>query len=180
MKIVKGCLIIITAFLVILVVLFFVYRNSVISSLENLSADAKSNWEAYIGTIDIRNQQLLRANIKEDSLRQYLNKSIEISKVEFSRDFEFLEYKINREAMNQNIKLEIEDKLNSSVDLYNQSVRSYNVHRSTFPNSLIARKLNFPKNFKYFDIVRYGVENENPTIKRAKIDHWIKYGDPHP
>ena len=58
MKIVKGCLIIITAFLVILVVLFFVYRNSVISSLENLSADAKSNWEAYIGTIDIRNQQL--------------------------------------------------------------------------------------------------------------------------
>ena len=64
--------------------------------------------------------------------------------------------------MFENIETDFNEKLNSNVDVYNQSVREYNVYRVTFPNSLIARKMDYPKSFKYFDIIRYGIENENP------------------
>ncbi|MTH14271.1 hypothetical protein [Flavobacterium sp. LC2016-01] len=180
MKILKGCLITIIAFILMCIVAYYFYRNNVISNLESSSKNVEENWKKYTENINLRNKELILETINDDSLQHYLKMSKDIKKEEFSRDFEYIEYKINEKLMSENIENEFNEKLNSNVDAYNQSVRAYNVYRVTFPNSLIARKTNYPKKFKYFDIIRYGIENQNPKEKRQKIDHWIKNGGKYP
>jgi len=162
MKILKGCLTTIIAFVLICAVGYCFYRNNVISNLENSSKNVEENWGKYIENINLRNKKLILETIKNDTLQHYLKLSKDIEKKEFSREFEYIEYKINENLMFENIETDFNEKLNSNVDVYNQSVREYNVYRVTFPNSLIARKMDYPKSFKYFDIIRYGIENENP------------------
>ncbi|MNE96721.1 LemA family protein [compost metagenome] len=81
--------------------------------------------------------------------------------------------------MSDSLVSDLNDKINFSLDNYNQTVRVYNVYRITFPNSLIARKTQFSKNFNYFDY-RYGVGNEKKMIKKRKVENWIKNGGPYP
>ena len=180
MKILKGCLITIIAFVLICTVGYYFYRNSVISNLESSSKNVEENWKKYTENTNLRNKKLILETIKNDTLQHYLKISNDIEKKEFSREFEYIEYKININLMSENIATDFNEKLNSNVDVYNQSVREYNSYRVTFPNSLIARKTNYPKSFKYFDIIRYGIENENPKEKRQKVDNWIKNGGRHP
>lgn len=180
MKIFKGCLIVIIVFAIICTVGYCFYRNSVISNLENSSKNVEENWKKYTETINLRNKKLTLERIKNDTLQHYLKISKGIEKKEFSREFEYVEYKINENLMSENIETDFSEILNSNIDVYNQSVREYNVYRVTFPNSLIARKTNYPKSFKYFDIVRYGIENQDPKEKRRKVDNWIKNGEKHP
>ena len=180
MKILKGCLITIIVFVSICTVGYFFYRNSVISNLESSSKNVEENWKKYTENINSRNKKLILETIRNDSLQYYLKASENTEKKEFSREFEYIEYKINENLMSENIETDFNEKLNSNVDVYNQSVREYNVYRVTFPNSLIARKTDYPKSFKYFDIIRYGIENQNPKEKRLKIDNWIKNGGKHP
>lgn len=180
MKILKGCLITIIAFVLICAVGYFFYKNSMISNLESSSKNVKENWEKYTENINLRNKKLILETIKNDTLQHYLKISKNIEKKEFSREFEYIEYKINENLMSQNIETDFNEKLNSAVEVYNQSVREYNIYRGTFPNFLIARKTNYPKSFKYFDIIKYGIENQNPKEKRQKIDNWIKNGGKYP
>jgi len=180
MKILKGCLMTIIAFVAIIVVAYFFYKSNVISNLESSSKNVEAEWKKYSEIINLRNKKLILENIKNDSLEYYLKSSENIEKKKFSREFEYIEYKINEILMSKNIETDFNDKLNSNIETYNQSVREYNVYRVTFPNSLIARKTNYPKNFEYFDIIKYGIENQNPKEKRRKIDNWIKNGGKHP
>ena len=180
MKILKGCLITIIAFVLICTVGYYFYRNSVISNLESSSKNVEENWKKYTENTNLRNKKLILETIKNDTLQHYLKISNDIEKKEFSREFEYIEYKININLMSENIATDFNEKLNSNVDVYNQSVREYNSYRVTFPNSLIARKTDYPKSFKYSDIIRYGIENENPKEKRQKVDNWIKNGGRHP
>jgi hypothetical protein len=180
MKILKGCLITIIGFVLICVVGYYFYRNSVISNLESSSKNVEENWKKYTENINLRNEKLILETIKNDTLQHYLKTSKDIEKKEFSREFEYIEYKINEKLMSENIETDFNEKLNSNVDVYNQSVRAYNVYRVTFPNSLIARKTKYPKSFNYFDIIRYGIENQNPKEKRRKVDNWIKNGGIRP
>ena len=170
----------IIAFVAIIVVAYFFYKSNVISNLESSSKNVEAEWKKYSEIINLRNKKLILENIKNDSLEYYLKSSENIEKKKFSREFEYIEYKINEILMSKNIETDFNDKLNSNIETYNQSVREYNVYRVTFPNSLIARKTNYPKNFEYFDIIKYGIENQNPKEKRRKIDNWIKNGGKHP
>jgi len=180
MKILKGCLITIIAFVLICTVGYYFYKNSVISNLESSSKNVAENWKKYTENINLRNNKLILETIKNDTLQHYLKISKNIEKREFSREFEYIEYKINENLISDTIETDFSEKLNSNVDVYNQSVREYNVYRLTFPNSLIARKTDYPKSFKYFDIIRYGIENQNPKEKRRKVDNWIKNGGKRP
>ena len=170
----------IIAFVLIFMVGYFFYKNSVISNLENSSKNVEDNWKKYSENITLRNKKFILENIKNDSLQYYLKSSENIDKKKFSREFEYIEYKINENLMSENIETDFNEKLNSNVDVYNQSVREYNLYRATFPNFIIARKTKYPKSFDYFDIIKYGIENQNPREKRQKIDYWIKNGGKHP
>ena len=180
MKILKGCLITIIAFILVCIVFYFFYKRSVISNLESSSKKVEVHWKKYVDNVTSRNKILLQRNIKNDSLLYYLKRSENIEKNEFSKEFEYIEYKINENLMSENIDIDFDEKLNSNIFVYNQYVREYNTYRIKLPNSLIARKTKFPKKFIYFDIIRYGVKNQNPKEKRKKIDHWIKYGGERP
>ncbi len=176
MKILKGCLMTIIAFALIFVVGYYFYKSNVISNLESLRKNVEVNWGQYAENINSRNKKIVLENKKSDSLQYYIKSSENTGKGKFSREFEYLEYKINEKIMSEKIKNEFNQILNSNVDAYNQSVRVYNVYRLTFPNSLIARKTKFPKNFEYFDIIKYGIQNQNPKEKRQNVDNWIMYG----
>ena len=180
MKIFKGCLIIIIAFFLILVVGFYFYKNNVISTLESSSKNVELSWKKYAENTNLRNKKIILKNIKNDSLGYYIKNSSNINKEKFSKEFEYVEYKINELLMSENIENDFNEILNSNLDVYNQSVRRYNYYRATFPNSLIARKTKYPRHFDYFNIIKYGIQNQNPKIKRQKVDNWIENGGEYP
>ena len=91
MKILKGCLITIIGFVLICVVGYYFYRNSVISNLESSSKNVEENWKKYIENINLRNEKLILETIKNDTLQHYLKTSKDIEKKEFSREFEYIE-----------------------------------------------------------------------------------------
>jgi len=80
MKISKGCLITIIAFVLICAVGYYFYRNSVISNLENSSKNVEENWGKYIENINLRNKKLILETIKNDTLQHYLKLSKDIEK----------------------------------------------------------------------------------------------------
>lgn len=180
MKTLKGCLMTIVTFLLIVVVGYYFYKSNVISSLESSSKNVELNWKKYAKNTSLRNEKLILKNIKNDSLQYYIKSSNTINKENFSREFEYAEYKINELLMSENIENDFDEILNSNLDTYNQSVREYNGYRVIFPNSLIARKAKYPKYFDYFDKIKYGIQNQNPKIKRQKIDNWIENGGKYP
>ena len=180
MKILKGCLITIIAFVLVFIVGYFFYKSNVISNLEKSSKNVEDNWEKYSENINLRNKKLILENIKNDSLQYYLKSSQNIEKKKFSREFEFIEYKINENLNSENVQTDFNAELNSNIETYNQSAREYNFYRMNFPNFLIARETKYQKSFDYFDIIKYGSENQNPKEKRRKKDNWIKNGGKYP
>lgn len=179
MKYLKGCLIALILFIVSLIIVYFLFKNSVVNNLESNSNNVKQNWSKYVENIKERNAELAQQNFKNDSLKYYWNKAKSISVSECSEELEFNEYRINQFVISDSLISNLDDKINLSLDNYNQTVRAYNEYRITFPNSLIARKTQCPKYFKYFDY-RYGVDNENAMIKKKKRKDWIKNGGPLP
>ncbi len=180
MKYLKGCLIIFFGFVLTFVVIYFLYENSVISDLETRSKEVELNWKDYAESIKNRNAKLKQINILNDSLTYFINISEKSIPNEFNTEFEFTEYKINQNLMIENSGKEFDDKLNQNIKKYNQSVREYNTYRGIFPNFIIAKRAKFPKSFGYFDIIKYGIENQNPKIRRKKIEDWIKNGGDYP
>ena len=81
--------------------------------------------------------------------------------------------------MSDSLNSTLNEKINLSLDNYNQNVREYNTYRVRFPNSIIARKTDFPKYFNYFDY-RYGVDNESKMIRKKKVENWIINGGTYP
>ncbi|MCG2611995.1 LemA family protein [Flavobacterium sp. SM15] len=180
MRILKGCLVTILLFIIICLIGFSLYKSSVISHLESSSKNVENNWDKYIGIINQRNKSLFEKNIKSDSLLYFLKSSQKSNKIKFSREFEYFEYKINENLMSQKISNEFSEALNLSISNYNHSVREYNTYRGIFPNFIIAKRAKYPKFFHYFDIIKYGIENQNPIEKRKKVDDWIKNGEEFP
>ena len=179
MKFLKGCLITLILFFGICVVGYFLFKNSVLNTLERYNNDAKQNWSKYAENLKIRNSQLSQQNFKSDSLKYYWNKANSISVSECSEELEFNEYKINQFAMSDSLVSNVDDQINLNLDNYNQTVRTYNEYRHTFPNFFIARKTQFPKYLKYFDY-RYGVDNQKAMIRKKKMKDWVKNGGPRP
>lgn len=180
MKYLKGCLIIFLAFILTLVVIYFLYKNNVISNLETRSKEVEANWKYYAESVKSRNTKLKQRKILNDSLTYFLNISEKSIPNEFNTEFEFIEYKINQNLMIENSGNEFDNKLNQNIEKYNQSVREYNTYRGIFPNFIIAKRSKFPKSFSYFDIIKYGIENQNPKTRRKKIEDWIKNGGDFP
>lgn len=180
MKFLKGCLITFIIFTGISIIGWFLFKNNVLENLESLSGKVKDNWGKYSENITERNAEFAREETKSDSLKYYLGNSDElIQSKEYSKELELNEYKLNRILMGDGLKSNLNEKLNLSLDNYNQAVKEYNVYRVTFPNSLIARKTKFPKFYKYFD-VRYGIENEKTMARKKERENWIKNGGPLP
>jgi len=179
MKFIKGCFITLLLFIAIFFGGYFFFKNNVVNNLEVLNNDVNQKWREYTNVLKERNIQLSKQNAQNDSLKYYLEKGKSISLSKCSKELEFNEYKINKFVINDYIHSDLNSKINLKLDAYNQYVRSYNIYRITFPNSLIASKYNFPKKFIYFDI-RYGVDNENTMLKKKKREDWVKNGDPYP
>jgi lipopolysaccharide export LptBFGC system permease protein LptF len=180
MKYLRGCLVIFIGFILIFTVIYFFYKSNVISSLETRSKKVELNWKNYVESIKSRNVKLKKRNIQNDSLIYFINISEKSKSDKFTVEFEFNEYEINQNLMIENSRNEFNDVLNKNIEIYNQSVREYNTYRGIFPNFIIAKKANFPKYFDYFDIIKYGIENQNPKIKRKKVEDWIKNGGDFP
>ena len=179
MKFIKGCLVTIIIFIGFCVIGYFLFKNNVTNNLENLNNNVEQNWNKYIENLKERNIELSLQNFKNDSLKFYWTKSKSIPFTEYSDGFEFNEYKINQFTMSDSLSSNSNNKINLTLENYNQAVREYNTYRITFPNSLIARKLPFRKFYDYFD-VRYGVDNEKTMIRKKKREEWVKNGGPLP
>lgn len=179
MKFLKGCLITLIIFIGVCMIGWFLYKNSVLNNLESYNNDAKQHWNKYAENLKKRNTELSQQNFKSDSLKYYWNKAKSITVSECSEELEFNEYKISQFVMSDSLVSNVDDEINLNLDNYNQTVRAYNEYRLVFPNSLIARKTQFPKYLKYFDY-RYGVNNENEMIRKKKMKDWVKNGGPRP
>ena len=175
MKYLKGCLIALILFIVSLIIVNFLFKNSVVNNLESYSNNAKQNWNKYVENLKARNEELAQQIFKNDSLKYYWNKAKSISVSQCSEELEINEYKINQFVMSDSLVSNFDDKINLSLDNYNQAVRAYNEYRITFPNSFIARKTQFPKYFKYFEY-RYGIDNAETKNKKGKLPDWMKEG----
>jgi hypothetical protein len=179
MKFLKGCLVTLIVFTGLFLVGYLLFKNSVINNLESLNNNVKHNWIKYTDNLKQRNAEFTVQNFKNDSLKFYWNKAKSISLSECSKELEFNEYKINQFLISDSLNSSLNDKINLSLDNYNITVREYNLYRVTFPNSLVARKTKFPRDFNYFDY-RYGVDNEMKFIEKEKVENWIKNGGPYP
>ncbi len=150
MKFLKGCLITFIIFIGICIIGWFSFKSNVLENLESLSGKVKDNWEKYTENIIERNAEFALQQAKNDSLKYYLKNSNELIKSkEYSKELELNEYKLNRILMVNSLKSNLNEKLNLSLDNYNQAVKEYNVYRVTFPNSLIARKTKFQKFYNF-------------------------------
>jgi len=86
MKILKGCLITIIAFVLICTVGYYFYRNSVISNLESSSKNVEENWKKYTENINLRTRKLILETIKNDTLQHYLKISNGMKKRNFQEN----------------------------------------------------------------------------------------------
>ena len=179
MKFLKGCLITLLIFVGICIIGWFLFANNVKENLASLNGNAEQNWAKYTENLKERNAELAQQNFKNDSLKYYWKKSKSISVSECSEELEFNEYKINQFVMLDSLVSNVDNETNLKLDNYNQTVMAYNQYRHTFPNSLIARKTQFPKYLKYFDY-RYGVDNESVMIRKMKRKDWVKNGGAYP
>lgn len=175
MKYLKGCLITLIIFIGVYMIGYFIFKNSVINNLESLNSNVNQSWTKYVENLKERNSELSQQNFRSDSLKFYWNKAKSITLSKCSKELEFNEYKINQFVMLDSLNSKLNEKINLSLDNYNQSVREYNTYRVRFPNSIIARKTDFPEDFNYFDY-RYGVDNESKMIIKKKIENWIENG----
>ena len=175
MKYFKGCLLTLILFIITLVIVYFLFKHNVLNNLEHLNNNAESNWNIYTENLKKRNTELSQQNFKNDSLKYFWNKAKSISTTKCSKELEYNEYKINQFTMSANLISNLNDKINLSLDNYNQAVREYNQYRVRFPNVIIAKKTNFPKDFNFF-VYRYGIDNEKEMIRQKKIDNWIENG----
>ena len=179
MRYFKGCLTTLVLLVLILAGVFFLLKNNIINRLEVLSDNSSKSWTECSKTIEEKNLKLLGQNLQKDSLNYYLNLATKISLSKCSEELEFNEYKINQFLITEKKSLNIDDSLNKKIKVYNENARQYNLYRATFPNFLIARKENFPKNFTYFEY-EYGVDNESIMVNKKKRKEWIKNGGQYP
>jgi hypothetical protein len=180
MKLLKSCLITLILFIIVCVIGWFFLENNVRENLASLNQNVEKNWENYVANLKERNAEFTQQKTENDSLKYYLESS---NRIIYSKDYltelELNEYKFNKIVMSNSFKSNLNDKLNSSLDNYNQAVREYNVYRIRFPNSIIARRMNFRKSYKYFDI-RYGIENEKVMARKKEMENWVKNGGEYP
>ena len=180
MKFLKGCLIALIFFIVVCVIGWLFLENNVIGNLASLNQKVEKSWEIYIANLRDRNTGFTQQGIENDSLKHYSESSNRlIDSKDSQKELELNEYKFNKIAISNNLQSSLNDKLNSSLDNYNQAVRDYNVYRVRFPNSIIARRMNFRKSYKYFEI-RYGIDNEKVMERKQKVENWIKNGGAYP
>jgi|LakMenE18May11ns_1017448.scaffolds.fasta_scaffold9499105_1 hypothetical protein len=179
MKFLKGCLITLIILIGICFIGYQLFKNSVENNLESLNSDVKKSWTIYTENLKERNTELSKQNFKSDSLKFYWNKAKSIALAKCSKELELNEYKINQFVMSDSLNSTLNEKINLSLDNYNQMVREYNTYRVRLPNSIIARKTNYPKDYNYFDY-RYGINNESKLIRKKKVENWIENGGTFP
>jgi hypothetical protein len=180
MKFLKGCLITLIIFIAVCVIGWFSFENSVTKNLTELNQNVEKSWEKYVSQLKDRNEEFTQKKIENDSVEYYLKSSSNIlNSKDYVAELEINEYKLNKTLMANSLKSNWNEKLNSELDNYNKTVREYNVYRVRFPNSIIARRMNFRKSYKYFDI-RYGIENEKVMARKKEIENWVKNGGAYP
>ena len=167
MKYLKCCLISLIIIVGICIIGWLSFENNITGNLADLNRKAEEDWEKYVANLKLRNSEFTQQKIKNDSIEYYLktSKSI-INSKDYITELELNEYKLNKFLLIDSINSNLNDKLNSILDNYNESVRDYHVYRVQFPNSIIAKRMNFRKSHKYFDI-RYGIDNEK-AMQRKK------------
>lgn len=180
MKFLKGCLIILLIFITVCVIGWFSFEKNVEKNLAEMNQKVEQNWVEYTANLKERNKQLSKQKTENDSIEYYLKSSSNIiNSKDYAMELELNEYKFNKILMANSVKSNLNDKLNSNLNNYNKAVREYNVYRVRFPNSIIARRMNFRKSFKYFDI-RYGIDNEKVIARKKKVENWVKNGGAYP
>lgn len=179
MKLLKGCFQILLLFFLLCFIVFYFLRNNILTNLETSNKDVNQKWNSYISVLKERNSHLLKQNLKNDSLKYYFEKSKSINFKENSKKFEYNEYKINKFITPDSLILSLNNSLNSKISIYNKVAKKYNFYKLKFPNSFIARKTNFSKRFRYFEI-KYGLDNEELMTKKKKSEEWIKNGGAYP
>ncbi len=195
-KVFIGCGLTFLSVVVLLMILFFVYRSFTISDLKKKTDEINEIWISLIATENLKNKKTLNfletSEIKNsDSLKIYLKDYFKSNDVlECNPDFVYKEYLLNKyflkifapylkdiNLMTDNKVLFEEilndiDKQNLIIDSYNSNVRDYNTFIGTFPNFIIAKSNGF-KMKKYFD-VKFGIDNKDPKQTKLETIEWIK------
>jgi hypothetical protein len=172
MKIIKGCLSILSALFLICVLLFWIYKNNTIERFESLSSQVSMQWEKTAKLVTVKNNQLKSESNISDSLKFYLQDFEKKNNLKYcDSNFINTEFAINRLALKDSLNQINIDELNQNTTVYNSLVRNYNTQRSIFPTVLILRKSGLKDHYKYFEI-EYGIENESPKQKSRKTREW--------
>lgn len=180
MKFIKSCLSVLIIIFGICIAVWFIFQQNTKKNLKKLSKNVEQNWGEYVENLRKRNIEFASEETIGDSIKYYLENSKKfISSKEYSNELEFNEYHLNKFLISDSLKSTFNDKLNLSLESYNQAVKEYNVYRITFPNSIFSRKSNFRRNYKYF-VVRYGVDNEKAMVRKKEMENWVKNGGPIP
>jgi hypothetical protein len=174
MKIIKGCLITLSIFCVVFVLLFWFYKNNTIERFDSLSSEVSIQWEKTAKLIAKKNDQLKLESKISDSLKFYIQEFEMKKNLKFcDSNFIDIEYNINRLALKDSANQNYINELNQNLIKYNSLVRNYNTQKATFPNFILLRKSGLKSHFLYFEN-EYGTENESPKQKRRKTREWQK------
>ncbi|WP_347066853.1 LemA family protein [Flavobacterium sp. WV_118_3] len=197
----KALIISITVFLIItllIVGLYFVYKNSTKNNLDNKLKTVNNNWTELLKTQD-KNNNLLRILITGSPQNIQYSDSLNIYLIEYNAnrkdigernpDFVYKQYLANKYMLplikfysenhqlanveKKNIlknTLDNIEKTNKIIKKYNSSVRDYNLYYSSFPNFVIAKSYGF-KRKDYFEM-QFGVDNKDPKIAKKERREW--------
>ena len=197
-KFIKYSLIIIISIIGIFYLLFSIYKISVTNNLKQMDSEIRIIWKKHIKNINEKNIKYLSViannpiekNAKDSLLYYVLRKFKNEAKIYKTKDFESYqinEFHINKYSQILSNNMVLKNDLNKESELlsltnkckfnikeFNESVKDYNLYRSIFPNSFLARKLDL-ENLEFYEI-NYGEVNENPKEK-SDIELWIETGD---
>ena len=178
MRFFKNVIIIVASFSIIAFLLLYFLKKGKEESLKGKEQSVKVAWNVFSSDLIIRDSLMKSfAPTKFDSLKYFEQQSIfERAKNGSNLDLEYFEYKINNYLLanfpNKKVLIELYDKLNNDLANYNAQTKEYNLYISTFPNFIVAKRLNFHKS-KYFSI-KYGGTNEDPILKSKELPEWAK------
>src|SRR6476660_6288528 len=113
MKTIKGCLITLSATIVICGLLFWYYKRNTIERFETLNSQVNQQWEKTAKLVTAKNNELkLEPNIS-DSLKFFLQEFEQKCNLKFcDSNFINIEYAINRLALKDSLEQKYINELN--------------------------------------------------------------------
>ena len=176
MRFLKGCLIFIIIFIVIIFCLWSFYNNRQTKQIILDNELPKKSLLEYKNKIKERNQLIINSKVS-DSIKILATKSDSILKNHKKlSEILWTEYRINQSIYKIESFKKINDELNEKYIKYNSAVTEFNSRWTGFPSSITLTNNNL-QSYEYMYLIDYGKDNTENMSKRKKADHWIKTGE---